>query len=148
MDNKKLKQFYTWLMVKNVYPYLAEIKEEANIQLQMKDCELSNEKYIPNAQDFSQVEFKLSTVSFNNRGIELVALNKLAKAFGTENIIVSGDGHDYQLSEYTSDHESEIVLTINVENKAHLEPQYQKWSLKLQELKNQEKVIPKNKLKK
>jgi hypothetical protein len=48
-----------------------------------------------------------------NNGISLHSLLKISDSLHTELLFVSGDGHDYQISELTSSHEADIILNIH-----------------------------------
>lgn len=73
------------------------------------------------------IEIKFDSYNFNYDGISLEKLNELGKAFNTQYIYVKGDGRDYQLGEFTSDHSSEIILTINPKEPHKLLEEYNQW---------------------
>lgn len=75
--------------------------------------------------DFS-LQAILSTITFNE-GISLKKLNEISQKFYDAEIFISGDGHDYQLSEVTSDHSSEIILNIVISNKEAIFEEYTNW---------------------
>lgn len=93
---------------KNVYDMNSEVTKEYLFDL-----------------DFS-LQASFSTVTFNE-GISLKKLNEISHNFYEAEIFVSGDGHDYQLSEVTSDHSSEIILNIVINNKEAIFNEYMSW---------------------
>lgn len=79
------------------------------------------------------IEVKFDSYNFTYDGISLAKLNELSKAFNTEYIYVKGDGRDYQLGEFTSDHSSEIILTIIPKEPTLLLEEYNNWFMALKE---------------
>lgn len=66
--------------------------------------------------------------SMINNGISLHSLLKISDSLHTELLFISGDGHDYQIGELTSSHESEVILNIHfIGNKDNLLNDYKKW---------------------
>lgn len=61
-------------------------------------------------------------------GLSLKNLNTIARKLHTELLFVNGDGNDYQLSEYTGGHDSEVILHIQFKgNKDNLVHDYKNW---------------------
>jgi hypothetical protein len=75
--------------------------------------------------DFA-VKIMFSTLAFDI-GLSFEGLQKISEKFSTNKIYVSGDGHDYELSEVTSDHSSEIILRFVPEKKQLLLERYNEW---------------------
>lgn len=87
----------------------------------------------PKLEDVINSEFSF-VIHFDSSmfttGISLKQLNKIAKKLYTDSIFINGDGSDYQLGEYTSGHDSEIILHILFKgNKEKLVADYQNWYL-------------------
>lgn len=86
---------------------------------------------IPTEQIVLNNDFGFSIVfdaSMITHGISLNSLLKISDALHTELLFVSGNGHDYQISELTSSHDSEIILNVHfVGNKTDLLNDYKDW---------------------
>lgn len=93
---------------KNVYDMNSEVTKEYLFDL-----------------DFA-LQVSISTVTFNE-GISLKKLNEISHNFYDAEIFLSGDGHDYELSEMTSDHSSEIILSLVINNKEAIFNEYTNW---------------------
>ena len=101
----------------------------------------TKEKFIES--DIS-LEFKLDAGSLQG-GLSFQQLKKLSNEFLTEKMWVSGDGNDWEYSEYTSGHDAEVILKIQVENKQDFISQYTQWSEKLEAHKAEQKKSKINK---
>lgn len=86
------------------------------------------------------IEVKFNSVGLERESLTFKQLTKIAKTFGTQDIAVSGDGHDWQMSEYTSGHDKEVVLTVSLDNISHLVCQYEDWFEKKEQIKEIKKI--------
>ena len=85
----------------------------------------------PQEEDVLNGEFsfiiKFDSLSIGT-GLSLANLNKIAKKLHTDLLFVNGDGNDYQLSEYTGGHDSEVILHIQFKGNQHeLLNDYKNW---------------------
>ena len=87
---------------------------------------------------FVFLRFSFSIVfdgSMLNNGISLNSLLKISDSLNTELLFVSGDGHDYQISELTSSHDTEVILNIHfIGNKSKLLNDYKNWYIQRYEI--------------
>lgn len=108
--------------------YNAEYKQKRNL------VESLNKS--PSLEDVQNGEFSF-VIRFDScvigTGVSLKQLNKMSKKLHTDNIFINGDGNDYQLSEYTGGHDSEVILHFEFKgNKEQLVADYQKWYVERQ----------------
>lgn len=75
------------------------------------------------------VKIKMDMNQFNT-GVSLKQLNGISKEYGSENVHVAGDGNDYSYSEYTSGHDSEIIITAEIGDPKLFLKQYNDWAVK------------------
>lgn len=92
----------------------------------------------PTEQIVLNNDFAFSIVfdgSMLNNGISLNSLLKISDSLNTELLFVSGDGHDYQISELTSSHDTEVILNIHfIGNKSKLLNDYKNWYIQRYEI--------------
>lgn len=84
-------------------------------------------------------------------GISLQNLIKISKNLHTDLLFINGDGNDYQLGEFTSGHDSEVILHVQFKGtKDKLIADYQQWYIQRHEYltKKIEEQNKKNHLKK
>lgn len=148
---KDFKKFCAWLAYRELFLYphnQANFDENSDVNAMSKDTSLLVKGYI-DLKDINEdslkseelfLQFKFDDFLFNsNHGITLSQLLALSKSFGTEKISVSGDGYDYEYSEYTSGHDKEIIVTISLENKELLLKGYLDWYEKRDNLRQNNK---------
>lgn len=64
-------------------------------------------------------------------GVSLKSLVKISKKLHSNFVFINGDGNDYQLGEFTSGHDSEVIIHIQfIGDKKALVKDYQDWYLK------------------
>lgn len=98
-------------------------------------------------QEFT-IQMQFDTLSLPNSSLSFKSLKKISESFNTEDISVSGDGNDYQLSEYTGGHDSEVKLYITPHNTKQLIEEYIVWNQAVETQKEAKKAEKsKNKMK-
>ena len=136
-----------------IYPYEVGTiySKEASFDLPLEVGYYSNHVKLqrfqqnPTAEEFNtlQISFvqKLSSDGLSGGCVNLEQLLKVSEKFGTTKVSISGDGRDYQLSEFASDHSSEVIIQVELNNKAHVMAAYRTW----QQTKVEESVTKKRK---
>lgn len=82
--------------------------------------------------DFSFV-IKFDSISVGT-GLPLQKLIDISKKLHTDLLFVNGDGNDYQISEYTGGHDSEVILHVQFTgNKKDLIQDYKNWYIHREE---------------
>lgn len=98
-------------------------------------------------QEFT-IKMQFDTLALPDASLSFKTLKKISESFNTEDISVSGDGNDYQLSEYTGGHDSEVKLSIKPHNAKQLIEEYIVWHQSLEEQNEAKKLEKaKNKMK-
>jgi len=106
-----------------------------------KSSKMNNLKVaLENLQDFTKqmseenffkanpsIEVKMDMGAFNQTGLSLKQMLGISKQYHTDEIWVAGDGNDWEMSEYTSGHDSELIIKINVGNPSLFLSEYQEW---------------------
>lgn len=103
------------------------IKKQKNNYNVVKKLESSPDEETVLNNDFCfSIKFD---ASFLTPGISLQQILKISNTLHTDLIFISGDGNDYELGEYTSGHDAEIILNIHfLENKEELINDYKTWA--------------------
>lgn len=163
----KLPKFKEFLVSKLVHLVLDRDETSENKKLYAKDSEIHplNYEISKNIDDKENIytwdnnnitesmvltrpfsiEIKLDSYMFDHKGVSFKTLQKLSTSFETEDIYVNGDGETYQLGEFTTDHSSEIIVTVHPKNPEKLLKQYAFWFNNLREESNKKLNSVKNK---
>lgn len=163
----KLPKFKEFLVSKLVHMLLDKEESNQNTKLYAKDSEIHplNYEVNKNIEDKENIytwdnnnvtenmvlsrpfslEIKLDSYMFNSKGISFRTLTKISAAFETDEIYVNGDGDTYQLGEFTTDHSSEVIVTVCPKNPQKLLDQYNLWFNNLREESNKKLSSVKNK---